>query len=262
VTLLVDTYGTLEGVRHAIATGLRLKANGGTLSGIRLDSGDLAYLSIEARRLLDEAGLTDTKIVASNDLDEHLIESLHEQGARIDIWGVGTKLDTAFDQPALGAVYKLTAFCDPEGGWHYPVKVSDHTAKISIPGILGVRRYVDADGRFRADMIYDEAMSDGPHDPVIVDPADSLHRRTIEPEWRQEELVLPALRHGRRTGQAPDLEAVRTRARTQLAALHPSIRRLVNPHAYPVGLELRLHERRVREVLERLTPNAGRTPSA
>jgi nicotinate phosphoribosyltransferase len=253
VTLLVDTYGTISGIDHAIATGLRLKAAGGSLAGIRLDSGDLAYLSIEARRMLDEAGLTETRIVASNDLDEHTIASLREQGARIDIWGVGTKLDTCFDQPALGAVYKLTAFCDPHGGWRYPVKLSEHSSKISIPGVLGVRRFVDAAGRFRADMIYDEDLpvSD---DAVVVDPADALHMRAIESDWRAEEMVLPVLRGGRRVAPAPDLDSIRSRARAQLNGLHPAIRRLLNPHTYPVGLEGRLHDRRVRQVLERRLP--------
>jgi nicotinate phosphoribosyltransferase len=251
VTLLVDTYETLSGVSHAIATGLRLAASGGSLAAIRLDSGDLAYLSIEARRMLDEAGLTETKIVASNDLDEYTIASLRAQGARIDIWGVGTRLDTCFDQPALGAVYKLTAICDPSGGWRYPVKLSEHSAKISIPGVLGVRRFVDEAGRFRADMIYDEDMPSPADHAVIVDPADALHMRAIEPDWRPEELVVPVLRHGKRVAPAPDLELVRTRARAQLDSLHPAIRRLLNPHAYPVGLERRLHDRRVRQVLER-----------
>ena len=104
-TFLVDTYDTLDGVRHAIEVGRELRANGRSLIGIRLDSGDLAHLSIEARGLLDDAGFTDTKIVASNDLDEGLIGSIIEQGARIDIWGVGTKLVTAYGRPALGGVY-------------------------------------------------------------------------------------------------------------------------------------------------------------
>ena len=101
---LVDTYDTLEGVRKAISVGRRLKERGSRLLGIRLDSGDLAYLSIEARKLLDAAGFPDAKIVASNDLDEGLIASLKEQGAKIAVWGVGTKLATAYDQPALGGI--------------------------------------------------------------------------------------------------------------------------------------------------------------
>ncbi len=258
VTLLVDTYDSLTGVARAIETGRRLRGRGGALAGIRLDSGDLAYLSIEARRMLDEAGFEDTKIVASNDLDEHTIASLRAQGARIDIWGVGTRLDTCFDQPALGAIYKLSAICDENGGWRYPVKLSEHSAKISIPGVLGVRRFVDATGRFRSDMIYDEDLPAPPDGDVIVDPADSLHMRAIERGWSREELVLAAMRRGHRVGPSPSLEEIRARARAQIASLHPAIRRLLNPHTYPVGLEMQLHERRNALVLERRrTPTQG-----
>jgi nicotinate phosphoribosyltransferase len=254
ITLLVDTYDSLAGVARAIETGKRLRARGRTLDAIRLDSGDLAYLSIEARRILDEAGFTETKIVASNDLDEHTIESLREQGSRIDIWGVGTKLDTAFDQPALGAVYKLTAIRESDGSWRYPVKLSEQTAKISTPGILGVRRFTDATDRFRADMIYDEGMPPEGPGGVIVDPADVLHMRSIDPSWSAHELVLPALRSGRRVAASPTLDEIRARARGQIGAIHPAIRRLLNPHVYPVGLERRLHERRTQLVLERRLP--------
>ena len=251
VTLLVDTYDSLEGVAHAIETGRRLRSAGGTLAGIRLDSGDLAYLSIEARRMLDEAGFPETRIVASNDLDEYTIASLREQGARIDVWGVGTRLVTCYDQPALGAIYKLSAICDPGTGWRYPVKLSEHSSKISIPGVLGVRRFVDASGRFRADMIYDEDLPAPPNGDSIVDPADALHMRVIDPGWTSEELVLPAMRKGARISPAPKLDEIRTRAQAQIRSLHPAIRRLLNPHIYPVGLEMRLHERRSALVLER-----------
>jgi nicotinate phosphoribosyltransferase len=231
---------------------------GRSLTAIRLDSGDLAYLSIEARRMLDAAGFADTKIVASNDLDEHTIASLREQGARIDVWGVGTRLDTCYDQPALGAIYKLSAICDPETGWRYPVKLSEHSSKISIPGVLGVRRYFDATGRFRADMIYDEDLPAPADGAAIVDPADALHMRVIDPSWATEDLVLPVLRKGARLAEPPSLEAARARAQAQIHNLHPAIRRLLNPHIYPVGLEMRLHERRSALVLER----RQRQPSA
>ncbi|HEX7490541.1 MAG TPA: nicotinate phosphoribosyltransferase [Candidatus Limnocylindrales bacterium] len=251
VTLLVDTYDTLTGVDRAIQTGKRLALRGGHLAGIRLDSGDLAYLSIEARRMLDEAGFADTKIVASNDLDEHTIASLRAQGARIDIWGVGTKLDTCYDQPALGAIYKLSAICDTEGGWRYPVKLSELTAKISIPGVLAVRRFVDSTGRFRADMIYDEDLPEPAVGDVIVDPADALHMRPIDPAWTSHEIVLPAMRAGARVAPSPSLEEIRARTQKQLSSLHPASRRLLNPHTYPVGLERGLHDRRTALVLER-----------
>jgi nicotinate phosphoribosyltransferase len=254
VTLLVDTYDSLTGVARAIETGRQLRTRGRTLDAIRLDSGDLAYLSIEARHMLDEAGFPETKIVASNDLDEHTIESLREQGARVDVWGVGTKLDTAFDQPALGCVYKLTAVQEPDGTWRYPVKLSEQTAKISTPGILGVRRFLDASGRFRADMIYDEHLPPEGPGGVIVDPADVLHMRSVDPAWSAQELVLPAMRDGRRVSASPSLNEIRERARAQVGALHPGIRRLLNPHVYPVGLERRLHDRRTQLILERRLP--------
>jgi nicotinate phosphoribosyltransferase len=257
VTLLVDTYDSLQGVRHAIETGKRLAQLGRSLTAIRLDSGDLAYLSIEARRMLDAAGFADTKIVASNDLDEHTIASLREQGAKIDTWGVGTRLDTCFDQPALGAVYKLTAICEPSG-WRYPIKLSEYSAKISIPGVLGVRRFVDESGRFRADMIYDEDMPAAAGSAAIVDPADALHMRAIEPNWTATDVLEPVMRAGNRVAPAPSLDDVRARARRQVESLHPTIRRLLNPHVYPVGLELRLHERRAALVLDH---RKAQTPS-
>ncbi len=128
---LVDTYDTIEGVKHAIEAGLRLKEKGHRLVGIRLDSGDLAALSIQARKLLDDAGFRDAKIVASNDLDERLMESLKNQGAQISVWGVGTKLVTAYDQPALGGVYKLGAIQDEQGHWHPKLKLSEQPIKTS-----------------------------------------------------------------------------------------------------------------------------------
>jgi nicotinate phosphoribosyltransferase len=251
VTLLVDTYDSLRGVEHAIETGRRLRARGGDLAGIRLDSGDLAYLSIEARRMLDDAGFGTTRIVASNDLDEQTIASLRAQGARIDVWGVGTRLDTCYDQPALGAIYKLTAIRDGDGGWRYPVKVSEHSSKTSIPGILGVRRFVDSTDRFRADVIYDEELAEPEPGDVMVDPADALHRRQIEPDWRPIDIVAPAMRAGRRVAPPATLDEIRERRRAQVAGLHRGIRRLLNPHTYPVGLEHRLHDRRTAQVLER-----------
>lgn len=144
---LVDTYDTLSGVKHAIEVGEELREAGHELSGVRLDSGDLAYLSIEARNMLDAAGFCDSQIVASNDLDEAVIASLVEQGAMIDVWGVGTKLVTAEDQPALGGVYKLSCVRDSVGeAWQPRLKLSEQAIKISTPGIHQIRRYFLADG--------------------------------------------------------------------------------------------------------------------
>ncbi|HQU45567.1 MAG TPA: nicotinate phosphoribosyltransferase, partial [Pirellulales bacterium] len=151
---LVDTYDSLAGVRHAVKIGRWLRSRGQKLEGVRLDSGDLAYLSIEARKILDEAGLNDTFIMASGDLDERLIASLKQQQAMIGVWGVGTHLVTAFDEPALGGVYKLSAVREPGGAWRRCVKLSEQAAKSSTPGILQVRRY-EVGGECLGDMIYD-----------------------------------------------------------------------------------------------------------
>src|SRR5436190_7817218 len=141
VVLLVDTYDTLQGVRRAIETGRWLRAQGRELAGIRLDSGDLAWLSIEARKLLDAAGFAKTVILASNELDEDVIASLKQQGAKIGAWGVGTRLVTGADDAALGGVFKLSAVRAPGGSWRPRIKLSDQSAKISIPGVLQVRRF-------------------------------------------------------------------------------------------------------------------------
>jgi nicotinate phosphoribosyltransferase len=140
LTLLVDTFDTIEGVENAIKIAQKMALKGGILQGIRLDSGDLGPLSIEARKMLDAAGFNAVQIVASNDLDEYEISKLKKAGAKIDIWGVGTKLVTAYDQPALGGVYKLAALKNEAGEWDYKMKFSEETAKISNPGILQVRR--------------------------------------------------------------------------------------------------------------------------
>jgi nicotinate phosphoribosyltransferase len=245
---LVDTYDTLEGVRHAIAAGRRLRERGHDLLGIRLDSGDLAWLSIEARKLLDEAGFPKAQIVASNDLDEHLIQSLKEQGAQIAVWGVGTKLATAFDQPAFGGVYKLSAVRERGGAWQDRVKLSEQTEKVSIPGILQTRRYT-AGGEFVADVIH---RVDAPPAPgsLMIDPLDLTRRRPIPEHATHEDLLVPVYRSGRRVYESPDLKAIRARTLDQLSRLHFGIKRFTNPHRYPVGLEEGLFDLRTRLVLK------------
>ncbi|GAB3543759.1 nicotinate phosphoribosyltransferase [Spirosoma fluminis] len=255
VTLLVDTYDTLQGVRHAIETGKRLREQGHKLSGIRLDSGDLAYLSIEARKLLDEAGFTDTAIVASNDLDETIINSLKQQGAKINIWGVGTKLVTAYDQPALGGVYKLAAFRnDKTAGWDYKMKLSEQAVKTSTPGIQQVRRYRDERG-YLADMIYDQSNTPGEGalgatDTTMIDPLDFTRRRRFTAEQAYEDLLVPVFQDGKCVYDSPDIHTVRARVQTQLSQLHPGVKRFVNPHTYPVGLEKNLHELKTELILK------------
>lgn len=245
---LVDTYDTLEGVRRAAEVGDWLKARGHKLAGIRLDSGDLAYLSIEARKILDAAGHPEAVIVASNDLDERLVASLKQQGATIAVWGLGTKLVTAYDQPALGGVYKLSAIREPGGAWQHRVKISEQAIKTSTPGVHQVRRYRRG-SEFVADMIFD-ASAESPPGRTMIDPFDLTRRKTFGDELQHEDLLVPVFRDGARVYAMPSLDETRARARAQLASLHPSIRRLEFPHLYPVGLESELHALRTRLVLE------------
>ena len=163
-TFLVDTYDTLEGVRNAIQQGIRLREHGHELLGIRLDSGDLAQLSIQARELLDQAGFPKANIVASNDLDEETILELKSKGAKINVWAVGTNLVTAKDQPALGGVYKLGAIQE-KNEWAYRIKLSEQPIKISNPGALQVTRVFDALGNAAGDMLWNELSQP---DPVSV----------------------------------------------------------------------------------------------
>ena len=257
-TFLVDTYDTLAGVRRAAEEGRRLREAGYEMIGVRIDSGDLAWLSREARAILDEAGLSAARIVASNELDEHLITSLKDQDSAIDLWGVGTKLVTAYDQPALGGVYKLSAVREPGGEWEPRIKVSEQTAKVTMPGRLGVRRYFDAGGRPAGDMIYDVGHPPG-EAPMMVDPADPTRRKRFESCERFEELLVPAIRSGTRVYGHPPLPEIAERARTQLAAIDPSVKRFLNPHSYPVGLERSAHALRMRLiVLARAREGGGR----
>ncbi len=244
---LVDTYGTLQGVRNAIDAGKRLRKLGHELVGIRLDSGDLAYLSIQARRLLDAAGFKKAVIVGSNDLNEHLIASLKQQGAKINVWGVGTMLVTAYDQPALGGVYKLSAIRKADGTWQHTIKLSEQAVKVTNPGILQVRRFRKGD-EFIGDAIYDE-MQALPRKMTIVDPADATRRKHFPPGTKFEDLLVPILRRGKLVYDLPALKEIRARAQQQLAMLHPGIKRLENPHQYPAGLELSLHELKMELIL-------------
>lgn len=239
---LVDTYDTLEGVRHAIEVGRELRARGHDLVGVRLDSGDLAHLSREARRLLDDAGFRDAVIVASNELDEHLISSLRAQRAAIGMWGVGTKLVTGGDQAALGGVYKLAATRDRGGPWRPHIKLSEQPLKITTPGVQQVRRYYDGE-RMVADVIYE-----ADHPPAAAagaqDLADPTRVRPTPAHTRTRDLLEPVVRGGVAVGPPPSLVAVRARAAAELASLDPRSARLLNPQTYQVGLEPGLAERK------------------
>jgi nicotinate phosphoribosyltransferase len=243
---LVDTYDALEGVRNAIAVGQRLRLRGKRLLGIRIDSGDLAWLSIEARKLLDSAGFRDAVIVGSNDLDEHVIAALRHEGAAISVWGVGTRLVTAFDEPALGGVYKLGLIRRAGRAAEPRIKVSDQSAKTTNPGSQQVRRF-SRDGKWVADAIYDERV--GCASPTtIVDPLDPMRRRVLGSDLAHQDLLVPVVREGRAAFERPPLAAIRQRAQAELAGLDPSVRRLMKPHTYPVGLTEELYRERLRLV--------------
>ncbi|NJN25850.1 MAG: nicotinate phosphoribosyltransferase [Cyclobacteriaceae bacterium] len=248
-TLLVDTYDTRQGIANAIAVGKALKARGKKLMGIRIDSGDLAYLSQLGRTMLDNAGLHDTKIILSNDIDEYILESLHDQHAKMDLLGIGTKLVTAYDQPALGGVYKLSALKNKKGEWESKIKLSEQTIKINIPGIQQVRRFYH-NGLMITDMIYDIEL--GVHDdPTIVDPNDPTKTKSIRTEHLfSEDLLVPIFENGKKVYQSPELADIRERVFKELEKLHTGIKRFVNPHVYVVGLEQRLYEKRLRLILE------------
>jgi len=255
-TFLVDTYDTVEGVKHAIEVGRQLRERGQRLLGVRIDSGDLAWLSKRVRELLDAGGFPDAKVVASNELDEHLIVSLNDQGAAIDVWGVGTKLATAWDQPALGGVYKLSAIRRPGGEWVPRLKVSEQTAKVTTPGVLGVRRYRGDEGEWAGDMIYDTMNDPGPAS-AMVHPEDPLVSTGYDEGCAFEELLVPVMRGGRTVYEVPPLGHARQRALSQLAELDPSHKRFLNPHTYKVGLEAGLSERRLSLVAEARATQKG-----
>ena len=251
---LVDTYDSLNGIRKAVEVGKWLRENGHEMGGIRLDSGDLAYLSIEARRILNEAGFPEADIVASNDLDEHIIASLKQQGAAIDVWAVGTKVATAFDQPALGAVYKLSAVREPGGKWEHKVKLSEQAVKTSTPGIQQVRRFLAADGQNIADVIYD--LDQPIHGACqMVDPLDMTRRKIISDSVPYHDLLIPIFRNGEPVYQAPSASEARAFAQKELNAFHSGVKRFINPHQYPVGLEQSLHALRTELILRNRVPS-------
>lgn len=244
-TLLVDSYNVEQGIRNAIIVGLEMRERGEHLSAIRIDSGDLSWLAKMARRMLDDAGLTDCGIVLSNDLDEYSIKSILDEGAPVTAWGVGTKLATAYDQPTLGGVYKLSAVrSDKNQPWTNRLKISESAAKLTMPGVLDVRRYYHDDGRIAGDMIYDVNYEVRDCE-IIVDPLDSMRQKCLKGK-RYEKLLTPLARDGKVVLGEGDRSALtaRDRACAGLERLDETQLRMLNPHTYPVGMEIDLHARR------------------
>jgi nicotinate phosphoribosyltransferase len=186
--------------------------------------------------------------MASNELDEHIIASLKEQGAAVNVWGVGTRLVTAYDQPALGGVYKLSAVRNEQGDWQPKVKLSEQAIKVSTPGILQVRRFSQA-GEAIGDVIFDE-IEPIQGEATMVDPLDPTRRKVMPADAAAEDLLCPIFDHGRCVYTAPSLEQSRRRLQDQLGMFHAGVKRFVNPHRYPVGLDLALHERKTALILK------------
>lgn len=245
---LVDTYNTLEGVKKAITVGKWLEKRGQPFHGIRLDSGDLAYLSIEARKMLDDAGFLATKIFASNELDETVISELKKQGAKIDVWGVGTNLVTGKEQTALDGVYKLSAIQE-DGKWRYTLKLSEQMLKISNPGILQVRRF-SRNNEYIADAIYDI------HSPIVrdchlIDPFDSTREKILTEDLDFEDLLKPIFREGKCVYESPALEVIRQKTKNDLNKFYAGVKRSLNPHQYVVGMEKNIYDQKI-EIIKQI----------
>ena len=246
---LVDTYDTLEGVRNAVEVGKILRKQGKEMIGIRIDSGDLAYFSQQARKILDEEGFENAQIIASNDLNEKLIQSLKMQDAKISVWGIGTKLVTAYDQPALGAVYKLSAIRDKKGRWEHKLKLSEQSIKVNNPGIQQIRRYYQ-DGKMIADMIYDINIGTKRKN-TIYHPVDTTKRKILdENKVEFNDLLIPVFRKGKKKYKFPGIPAIKNKVEGEIKSIHGGIKRFENPHIYPVGLEETLHNKKMNLILK------------
>jgi nicotinate phosphoribosyltransferase len=239
---LVDTYDSIDGIRHAIEVASELRRQGHEMIGVRLDSGDGVALSVEARRMLDKAGFANAKIVGSGDLDEYMITDLKQRGAKIDVWGVGTKLSTGQPDAALGGVYKLGAIRRPGGEWQYRIKLSEELVKISVPGSLQVRRFYQPDGRFMADAIYET--DHGVSEPCEIMDVETDDKTTIPRNTHYSDLLVPIFRAGKVVHEAPSIETSRDHLRKQLSCAPAEILKLNHPVPYKVGLEQSLHELR------------------
>jgi nicotinate phosphoribosyltransferase len=239
---LVDTYDSIDGIRHAIEVAAELRRQGHEMIGVRLDSGDGAALSIKARQMLDEAGFTNAKIVGSGDLDEYMITDLKQRGAKIDVWGVGTKLSTGQPDAALGGIYKLGAIRRPGGERQYRIKLSEESAKLSVPGSLQVRRFHQPDGRFMADAIYET--DHGVSEPCEIVDVETEYKTNIPANTPYSDLLVPIFRAGQVVYEAPSIETSRERLRKQLRCAPPQVLQLNDPVPYKTGLEQSLHELR------------------
>ena len=245
--LLVDTYDTLRsGVPNAIRVFKEMREKGIDLKGygIRLDSGDLAYLTKKARKMLDDAGFEDAIISASSDLDEYLIDSLKTQGAAITSWGVGTNLITSKDNPAFGGVYKLAAVMGDDGTFIPKIKLSENSEKITNPGNKTVYRVYDADGMIKADLI---ALADETYDEsqplLLFDPVETWKKTLMEPgEYSMREIMVKVFDKGECVYDSPNVMDIQKYCKQEQATLWDESKRLINPQVVHVDLSQKLYD--------------------
>lgn len=246
--LLVDTYDTLKsGVPNAIRVFSEMRAAGIPLTfyGIRLDSGDLAYLSKKARRMLDDAGFTDAVISASNDLDEYLIETLKAQGAAITSWGVGTNLITAKDNPAFGGVYKLAAIMNDDGEFIPKIKLSENSEKITNPGNKTIYRiYEKESGKIKADLICLVGETFNENAPLLLfDPSEPWKKTKLAAgTYTLREIMVPIFKNGTCCYNSPKVMDIRTYCQNEQNTLWDETRRFANPHKVYVDLSQALYD--------------------
>ncbi|MCR5789289.1 MAG: nicotinate phosphoribosyltransferase [Lachnospiraceae bacterium] len=246
--LLVDTYDTLKsGVPNAIRVFTEMREAGIPLTfyGIRLDSGDLAYLSKKARKMLDEAGFPDAVISASNDLDEYLIESLKMQGCQITSWGVGTNLITSKDNPAFGGVYKLAAVMGEDGRFIPKIKLSENSEKVTNPGNKTVYRiYENSTGKIRADLIcLVEESFDEKNSLLLFDPNEPWKKTILEPgSYTMKEILVPIFQKGECVYQSPKTMEIRDFCTKEKDTLWDETKRFENPHKVYVDLSPKLYD--------------------
>ncbi|OJU82490.1 MAG: nicotinate phosphoribosyltransferase [Chlamydia sp. 32-24] len=240
---LVDTYDSIEGVKKAIEVGKWLKTKNKKLLGIRLDSGDLADISIRSRELLDQAGFNDTFIMASNELDEEIISELKKQGAQIHVWGVGTSLATGKSQSSFDGVYKLSAIRDQNQNWKYKLKLSEQLQKVSNPGILQVKRFFSEKGNI-ADLIYDVHLG-CKNSGYMIDPIDLTKKKQLKKETTSVDLLVPIFIKGKLVYKLPTLQDIRQHTIDGLRQFPFGVKRLLNPHQYFVGMEKNLHDLKI-----------------
>lgn len=249
--LLIDTYDILKsGIPNAIIVGKELQAKGKNLLGVRIDSGDLTYFSKQTRMMLDKAGLKNTKIIASNDVDEHIIEEIKFKKGAVDIWGIGTKLTTCYDDPALGGVYKLV-----EMDGKPKLKISSNVEKTTIPGKKILFRIYDEDDMMEGDII--ELFEKGTlEEDFAYDPLNPLRFYKVSKPARIESLLKVKMERGKPMGECKDWRSARKTMEEDIARLSDASKRLLNPQSYKVSISKSLHELRTKLIEHFLSKNS------